>query len=295
MAKRTKDSAITWKPPEQKPLTDWLPFNGVSLADRWQGPYKKKPWDNKVTVTIPCLDVVEILPTCIASWKAQGDVNILLIDTGSSPAHSGYLDEIERMDPFVEVHRLRFKAVKHPSDPVAIAMDLAFSLCTTPYMFCTHADCFAARPDLIDDLVNDMEEGHIVSGYHITDREGLNVEGWVGHTATMFNMIEVDKLNLSWSQRRYCTQTGHCHYGEGRTNGVPDTEFLINYQLDNAGVPRKIIGYEENYVTTDDDNIIHVRSYGSSKMYSPVHFRKASIDMTNALKKTHERLKQWGV
>jgi len=277
-------------------LTDWVPYRGVNgVSMPWKGLKEEKPWDKPVTVVIPHLEVSELLDTCLTAWRLQTvPVNIVIVDTGSSPRHSGILDEMERLHDDVEVHRLRFKAVKHPSDPVAIAMDLAFSLCTTDYLFATHADCFPARNDLIEWLIEKREAtGAPVVGYQITDRKGIDTSGWVGHTATLFDIREADLLNLGWSQRRLCNLTGMDHFGNNRCNGYPDTEFLLNEQLDRLGVDREIVGQEVNFQTTDDENIIHVRSYGSSKLYSPKHFAKASKDMEVALNVTHERIEQW--
>lgn len=288
-------SGIFYDSSAPKPVTDALPYRGVDLPKSWQGPAKVKPWDRSVTVAIPFLDVSELLDTFVECWQLQSiPVNLVIIDTGSSPRHMGYLDELERVQPEIEIHRLRFKSVKHPSDPVAIAMDLAFSLCTTKYLFATHADCFPARRDLIEWMIQLRErEDCPVVGYQITDRGPIRTDGWVGHTATLFDMEAADRLNLCWSQRRYCNLTGMDHFGNNRTSGYPDTEFLINEQLDRAGVARHIIGKEENFVTTDDENIIHVRSYGSSKLYSPQHFERATPDMADALRRTHERIREW--
>ncbi len=277
------------------PLTNCVPYRGVSIRKPWQGLSKKKPWFNECTIVIPHLDTSELLDTCIESWKQQTvKSNIIVVDTGSSPRHMGVVDELELYHKEVEVHRLRFKAVKHPSDPVAIAMDLAFSLCSTRFLFATHADCFPARNDLVEWMISCRESsGCPVVGYQITDRKGIDTDGWVGHTATLFDMVEADNLNLAWSQRKLCNLTGMDHFGNNRCNGYPDTEFLINEQLDRAGVERNIIGKEVNYETTDDKNILHVRSYSSSKLYSPEHHKKASMDMSQALSKTHERLIKW--
>jgi glycosyltransferase involved in cell wall biosynthesis len=292
----TADTAINrYERKETIPLTEWLPYRGVNLYKRWQGPDKIKPWDRKVTIVIPYLDTCETLDTLISSWKLQTvDANIVIIDTGSSPRHIGILDEYEKTDPKIEVHRLRFKAVKHPSDPVAIAMDLAFSLCTTDYLFATHADCFPARRDLIEEMIQLRQDTNApVVGYGITPRDDIDTQGWVGHTATLFDMKQADLLNLAWSQRRYCHLTGIDHFGNNKCNGYPDTEFLINEQLDRANIARHIIGSESNYVTTNDDNILHVRSYGSAKLYSKKHFQRANTDMSEALKKTESRINAW--
>ena len=297
MAKRgVEDSERKYRPPSERPLTSWVPYRGVHIDRPWRGPENEKPWDRVVTVVIPHLDTSELLDTCIEAWRLQTvPVNILIVDTGSSSRHLGVLDEWERLAPDVEVHRLRFKAVIHPSDPVAIAMDLAFSLCTTKFLFATHADCFPARRDLIEWMMEEARDNEApVAGYEITPREGLETEGWVGHTATLFDMNVMDELGIGWSQRRLCRITGMDHEGNNRTSGYPDTEFLVNELSDRLGVKRHIVGKEENFVTTDDENIIHVRSYASSKLYSPDHHEKASTDMADALARTHERIERWG-
>jgi len=263
----------------------------------WFGLGTVKPWDRKVTVVIPHLDTSELLDTVTQLHRLQTVTpNILIVDTGSSPRHLGVLEDIERAFEDVEVHRLRFKAVKHPSDPVAVAMDLAFSLCTTEYMFATHADCLPMRRDLLEwfiALAEGPDDGVPVVGYQITDRAGIETEGWVGHTATLFHMPTVDRLGLGWSQRRLCNLTGMSHFGNEMCSGYPDTEFLLNTQLDTLGLPRLIVGKEVNYETTKDHNITHVRSYASAKLYSPTHFEKARIDMAEAMTLAHERLPQW--
>lgn len=296
MARRGENKAAAQKKSARKhSLTNHVPYRGVILEKPWQGPQEVKPWHRKVTIVAPFLDTSELLDTFIEAWLLQTvDANICIIDTGSSPRHAGVLDEYERTDDRIEVHRLHFKAVKHPSDPVAIAMDLAFSLCTTEFLFATHVDCFPARRDLIEDFIQIRNESNApVVGYQITDRKNIDTEGWVGHTATLFDMKQADLLNLAWSQRRLCNLTGMDHFGNNRCNGYPDTEFLINEQLDRAGVDRFIVGKEENYVTTDDANILHVRSYNSSKLYSPKHHAKAVVDMAEALRTTHERISRW--
>jgi len=272
-----------------------LPYSAIQLDKPWQGPDEVKPWDRPVTIVAAHLNTSELIDTFITSWLLQSiDCNLVIVDTGSSERHMAVLREWERRESRVEVHQLHFKAVKHPSDPVAIAMDLAFSLCTTPYMFATHVDCFPVRQDLVESFIEAAKaSGDPVAGYQITPRAGIDTEGWVGHTATLFDMTRADELNLAWSQRKLCQLTGMDHFGNNRCGGYPDTEFLINKQLDLVGIPRLIMGTEENYVTTDDANIVHVRSYASSKLYSPDHHSKATVDMEKALVETKERIELW--
>lgn len=261
----------------------------------WQGDFEIKPWHKKVSIAIPFRETPELVDTFMESWLLQTvSANIIIIDTGSSELSLKKLREWEKREDCVELHELRFKAVKHPSDPVAIAMDLAFSLCTTKYLFATHADCFPLRNDLIEWMISKMESGGSpVIGYQITDREGIKTDGWVGHTATMFDINQADILNLGWSQRRLCNLTGMDHFGNNRCNGYPDTEFLINEQLDRHGIQREIIGKEINFKTTKDENILHVRSYASSKMYSPSHHSKAKDDMILAIEEVSKKIELW--
>ena len=295
MGRRSDDQPIP-----ERGLTDWIPTRGITHGKPWQGTIGRKPWEYEVTAVIPHLDTSELLQTNISLLQAQTiQPYIVIVDTGSSPRHLGVLDEIERMNDGVEVHRLRFKGVVHPSDPVAIAMDLAFSLCSTSFIYATHADCFLKRREYFADMLGKLRiNPQSICGYQITDRPGLDTKNWVGHTSTFFETEFVDANNLAWSQRKFCNLTGCDHEGDKKTNSKPDTEFLINWQMDRLqkkghDANRLIIGTETNYETTDDDNLTHVRSYASSKLYSSEHFAKCAGDMARALKEADERLKEW--
>ena len=267
-----------------------IPIRDIAMSRSWEGVSHRKPWETEVTAVIPCLDTPECVEVLVELLSLQTiKPNIVLIDTGSTQKHIGALRELERLNEHVELHELRFKGVIHASDPVAIAMDLAFSACATPYLFATHADCFPMRKDLLEHLVSVMKLQDVpVAGHEITPRVGLEVAGWVGHTATMFDMGFCDEHGLGWSQRRCCKLSGNSHRGNSTLGGYPDTEFLINEQLDKLdqqfGKPHRFItGKEENYKTTKDDLITHVRSYVSAKVYSSDHFIRASRDMDEAM------------
>ena len=281
-------------------ITDWIPTRGISAHKAWHGTIAKKPWEYKVTAVIPHLDTSELLDTNIALLRLQTERPfIVIVDTGSSARHMGVLDELERCNEDIEVHRLRFKSVVHPSDPVAVAMDLAFSACRTEWIYATHADCFLKNQHFIENTLEKMRvRDFSVAGYRITERKGVDTSKWVGHTATFFNTKFCDEHNLAWSQRKLCNLTGEDHAGDQKTSSYPDTEFLINVQLDVIAKDLKrpnrwIIGTEENYITTDDEDICHVRSYASSKLYSPEHFKKASKSMERAMTEAYKRIKKW--
>ena len=199
----------------------------------------------------------------------------------------------------------------HPSDPVAIAMDLAQAACCTEFLYATHADCFLKRRDYLEGLLADMTRaGTPVAGYGITPRTGIpDADNWIGHTSSMFDVRFLDIHGIGWSQRRLCNISRMDHFGNNRCNGYPDTEFLLNVQIDRlernfrmevegdeyaTHTPlRHFIGSEENFETTDDGNLTHVRSYASAKLYSPSHSKKCARDMEKALKEAQERIVEW--
>lgn len=100
----------------------------------------------------------------------------MVIDTGSLDEN---LRKIEAMrDEDLEVHTIRLNAVKHPSDFPAMAMDLAMTLCRTPYMLATHADCFLKKQTLVEDMVQMVKDISPVVGYEITPEPTTIGVGW---------------------------------------------------------------------------------------------------------------------
>lgn len=143
----------------------------------WEGDVSLKPWDFQVTAAIPVLDTWETLEVVVELLRAQTNRPfIMVIDTGSLDEN---LRKIEAMrDEDLEVHTIRLNAVKHPSDFPAMAMDLAMTLCRTPYMLATHADCFLKKQTLVEDMVQMVKDISPVVGYEITPEPTTIGVGW---------------------------------------------------------------------------------------------------------------------
>lgn len=275
---------------------DFAPLRGKGInttSSPWEGCAEKKPWNYKVTAAIPCLDTVETVEICIELLRAQTERPfIMLIDTGS------YSDQVEQMKKLhaddCEVHFIRLNGVQHPSDFPAMAMDIAFSLCRTEYIFATHADCFLRKRTFLEELVKMCVEVSPVVGYEMSPRAHSDWHGMVSHTATMYHMPVMDKIGFGWSLRRLCNMYNIRDYKPTplRPNW-PDTEILGNYILRYHKIKPHLIGHEENFSRQVDDNIDHLRSYTSGKLYSPPYFAQASEWFAKAKSEALERIELW--
>ncbi|RTK96726.1 MAG: glycosyltransferase family 2 protein [Neisseriaceae bacterium] len=259
----------------------------------WEGNCLKKPWEYNITAVIPCLNTSETIPTCIEILRRQTEKPyILIIDTGSSPSHLEQLYLLRDSD--VEVHSIALNGVMHPSDFPAMAMDLSFTLCRTPYLFATHADCFLRRIDFLEYMLDLVKTKSPVVGYELSPRAHVDWKGMVSHTASIYDMKVMDEIGFGWSLRRLCNQFGIVNYKPNpMTPNWPDTEILGNYILKKNNITPYLIGPEENQARTLDENIDHFRSYTSGKMYSPEYFKKAKSWYEDALKQAEERIKMW--
>lgn len=275
---------------------DFAPLRGQGVyttSNPWEGSATKKPWDYKITAAIPCLDTAETVEICIELLRLQTERPfILLIDTGS------WGDQIEQMKKMqaddCEVHFIRLNGVQHPSDFPAMAMDIAFALCRTEYMFATHADCFLRKRTFLADLIKLSEEKSPVVGYEMSPRAHSDWHGMVSHTATMYHMPVMDKIGFGWSLRRLCNMYNIRDYKPTplRPNW-PDTEILGNYILRYHKIKPYLIGHEENFSRQVDENIDHLRSYTSGKLYSPPYFEKAVNWFEKAKEEALERIRDW--
>ena len=126
-----------------------IPIRGSAGPLTWEGVCARKPWQHQVTVALPCLDHADETAICVELLRCQSvPPYFILVDTGSRPDQAKRLRAMRAPD--LEVHSLRINGARHPSAPIANALDLCFSLAATPYVFTTHQDCFARRPDLLD-------------------------------------------------------------------------------------------------------------------------------------------------
>lgn len=135
---------------------DIAPLRGSGINTTqapWEGSDTKKPWNYKITAAVPALDTFETLEICIELLRLQTEKPyIMVIDTGSRG------EQLEKMKtlqaPDVEVHFLQLNAVQHPSDFPAMAMDIAFAMCRTEFIFATHADCFLRKRTFLAEMLD---------------------------------------------------------------------------------------------------------------------------------------------
>lgn len=267
----------------------------------WEGGWRKKPWQFDVCVAIPVLDAFEAVEAIVALYRLQtAPPFIVLIDTGSTSEQLLKLQQLSGED--LEVHSLRLNGVRHPSDFPAVAMDLAFSICRSPYLLATHADCFPTSRTVCAELLEHCRNGSPVVGYEITERPHSDWPGMVGHTLTMFDVNAMDRISGSWSLRRLVAQFEHPD-GASAEHAInpatspnwPDTELLINYQCRRAGIVPHIIGRERNAARTLDERIDHCRSWASAKLYSSGsdYASKADGWLSDGIARARDRAAVW--
>ncbi len=275
---------------------DIAPLRGMGInttTSPWEGSIEKKPWAYKVTAAIPALDTFETLEICIELLRLQTErPYIMVIDTGS---RGEQLEKMRKLQaPDLEVHFLQLNAVEHPSDFPAMAMDCAFTMCRTEFIFATHADCFLRRRNFLEELVDMAQRISPVVGYEMSPRAHNDWKGMVSHTATIYHIPTMDKIGFGWSLRRLCNIKNIKEYKPSplRPNW-PDTEILGNYILRYQKIKPHLIGSEQNFARQTDDNIDHIRSYTSGKLYSPEYYKQASEWFESAKEEALERIQEW--
>lgn len=270
-------------------LPDIAPARGRQRA--WEGTVERKPWQYQVTAAIPVIDLPEIVAVVIELLRLQTErPYIIVIDTGSTPDNLAKIQALRAAD--VEVHSIRAHGWRHPSEPVTAAMDLATGLCHSPYLFCTHADCFLMRRDVLAEMVK-LTKQYKAVGYQITERHHPDWQYALGHTCTMLDMATADAIGLQWSMRRYYSVISQTWGNNPHTGGWPDTESLFNAQLVAAGVKPFIFGTERNHQRNRDGTIDHCRSVPSAALYSPGHTQLMAADLADALSSARQRIHDW--
>ena len=271
------------------------PVRGDDIDEAWKGSATRYPWSYRVQVVIPHLDTPEPVELAVDLWRRQTvRPFICVIDLGSLDKHRERLAALQADD--VEIHYLRGHGYRHPSEPCSVAQDLALARCQSDHQFNTHSDVFPRRRDLLEWFVNQCTAETPVVGYEISDRDhvkGLQADVWrgmVGHTATALHVPTIKRHGITWDYERALID-GH---GISRTNLSDfDTEIGFNLLCRRAGIVPRIVGTERNGVRTHDENIDHVRSFGSSKQYAPNHHGKASKWMADAMRDGVYRLREW--
>lgn len=282
----------TWAAVHSPPSSSWIAPLGTRDRPRpWEGRPARKPWAYRITAAIPHLNTPESLRLVIALLRLQTErPYLLVIDTGSPPEVQAELEQLRAED--LEIHYIAGHAYTNSSEPVAAAQDLAFALCRTTHLFCTHADVFLRRRDFLAWELSLCTEHSPVVGYEMSPRDNVTAE-WRGipsHTATLFYMPVMHRLGVTWSLQRYYASNGQ---PPQPTSGWPDTESTMGLCLRQAGIRPLLIGPESNYRRHVDKNLDHVRSYPGSKIYDAAYHQRAQQWMREAMAEARERLAAW--
>jgi hypothetical protein len=286
------------------PLRD---TKGAKLTEfGWEGAAKVKPWQYRVTAVVVHLDAPEPLAVCLDTLRAQTErPYLLVIDAGSHERHRKAVEAMEAED--CEVAFLRPRGWRATSEPVAAAMDVAFALAQTDYVFATHIDVFLKRRDALSDWVGQCDASTPVVGYQMSPRPAWGSDLWreiPSHTATTYHMPTMRRMGARWSMIAAAERLGIPHAQPYHT-GFPDTEVNLGLQLQewgvrrwDAGQPRPMadrcwlnLGPEENepYETPD---LVHVRSYSGMRLYgSEGQNRQRKLDA--AMDEARARVRDW--
>jgi hypothetical protein len=242
------------------------PLGTAELARRHEGRAARKPWEYRVTVAIPHLDTLELLRTVIDLHRLQSErPYVLILDTGSPPAVCEELETLRAED--LEIHYIRSNAYRHSSEPVVVAMDLAFALCHTRYLYCTHADVFPMRRDLVAFLADQCDADRPAVGWEMSPRTGFDLwKGVLSHTSTILHMPTMHLIGASWSMQRWWTL--HPEWNVGR-NGWPDTETGLDECFREWQVKKTILGGETNFERQTTEWWDHARSITGLRVHAP--------------------------
>lgn len=283
---------------ERDTYTLVAPRGTRGIPGAYRGRIVPRPWDYSVSACIPHCDTIEPLRAAIATLRWQTvPPYIMVVDTGSPPS---VRDELEQLrDADVEIHYVAGHGWVHSSEPVAVALDVAAACCRTEYLYHTHSDVFAMRPDWIAWLLDQCDEDTPVVGYQMSPREGTDM--WIGtasHTATMLHMPTMRRIGASYSLQAWYDDRG---LPTVRTSGWPDTESRLRDCLDAAGIFPRLIDQdgtpgatpERNYCRTTDSNVDHVRSYPSRSIYRMRGPGVTDADMADAIHQAYRRAAQW--
>ena len=266
------------------------PLRGQPASSKpWEG---SKPWrGHRVTAIIPTLEWSELLELSVESLLLQTERPlIMVVDTGSVETTARL--QAMRSRNSVEVLSIPLQGWIHPSEPVACALDAAWSCVHTPFAYLTHNDCLAKRRELIAEMV-DLTAIHKAVGYRITERPYPEWTTELGHTCTMLDVKAMDLIGMSWNLRAFAHVTGQSLDPSFCGANKVDTERFMNLKLRQAGINPHFIGFERNYERTNDDQIDHVRSRTSGLLYSPTHSAKAELWEADAITQARLRHSSW--
>ena len=279
-------------------------------TEPWRGASPLHPSEYPVTACIVHLDTPRLLRAVVATLRAQ-TVNpyILVVDAGSLTRHRA---EVEAMQaPDLELAQLNPRGFTATSQPVAEAMDVAFSLVKTRYAYTTHTDVFLRRPDYLEWLLGLIRRpGTPAVGYQMSERKDSGNDWWtktLSHTANLFDLKAWRQLGLSWSMLGAFERAG-MEPRQPHGTGWPDTETHMGMVYHERGVgvrwlgdpdPREgdpwsvlMIGKEPN-IPYEDANLRHERSYASHLLYNAPHAATRAEALERSASEAEDRAKSW--
>ncbi|HXS24472.1 MAG TPA: hypothetical protein VN719_09595 [Gemmatimonadales bacterium] len=281
------------------------PIRGNAPEKPWQGILGRKPWQYRVTAVIVHMDTPELLEAVLATLRAQTlRPYLLVVDTGSLAVNRRKLEQLEQKHEDLEIHYLRSKGYQHSSEPITAANDLAFSLAQTEFVYSTHVDVFLRRRDFLEWLVSLCGPETPAVGYRMSSRQWKTDLWWhcLGHSATCYHLPTWRKIGASWSLARARERLGltlqESDWGWPDTETAPglcfrDAGFPIRTLGEPAGGPSVLaIGDEINDVQ-EDDNLVHVRSTTSHKLYQPATSMARAERLRREVAAAWKRAEKW--
>lgn len=256
-------------------------------------PGQRRPWDYPYTVALPHLDTLEHLAACVDLLRLQdAPPYILVLDTGSPPA---VLTSLEKMRaPDLEIHAVRSHAYRHPSQPVAVAMDLAFALCRTDVLIALHTDVFLRTRDALSWLAAHVSKDCPVAGWRMSPRRpGEDWRRCVSHTFTAFYMPTMRRAGVNWSMEPWFERHGPA---PADSYGWPDTETGLSLSLERAGIVPRFLGDEPNFERHITERFDHPRSLTGARVWTPPEHelrRRVEGYAAEALADARARAAEW--
>lgn len=236
----------------------------LTCSRKWMGRAESHAAIAAVSVVICHLNTIDDLELGVAMWRAQTiKPYIIIIDTGSPSGLHARLEKMRGDD--CEIHYIRTAAYVHSSAPVGVAMDLAFTVCPSQYLFSTHSDVYPRRQDFLEWMLGQCSAKTPVIGWQMSPRENIERELWaesVSHTATIWHADTMRAIGLRWDFRWWFAATG-----ESARPGWPDTESPPNLCLQLAGISPVLLGPEPNHELHETHWFWHARSQASVRAY----------------------------
>lgn len=247
------------------------------------------PKDYPVVVAIPHLGTLPQLKLALDLWRLQtASPYLIVVDTGSDGPTCRELEKLRRPD--CEVHFLQRKTYRHASGCVAVALDLAQSVCPTKHLFHTHTDVFPVRRDFLEWMIPQVTEASPVAGWRMSPRSHGPWRECVSHTATMVHIPSVRKHRLQWNLDAYL----ETYPNEEHRPGWPDTESGFWLSMQAVKISPVILGDEINLHRQTTEWWDHSRSYTGLKLASRgEHWQRAKRQMDEAESDARQRLSEW--